>query len=116
MKSENRIQQECFMWHWNTYPQYRKLLFHVDNNSADGRQGKLKKQLGVVSGVSDLIFIWNNEVYFIEMKTETGTQDPEQVIFQKQIEAQGMIYMLCRNLKQFIRIIQAIKHGEIKGK
>ena len=54
-KSENRIQQECFMWHWNTYPEQRGLLFHIPNGGARSkREGRLFKDIGVFPGVADL--------------------------------------------------------------
>ena len=44
-KSENRIQQECYMWFHNTYPEYRGLLFAVPNGGARSAiEGKLFKQ------------------------------------------------------------------------
>jgi len=39
------------------------------------------------------------------MKTETGTQDKEQKVFQQQVEALGHIYIICRSFEQFQQII-----------
>lgn len=110
--NEGKIQAECFAWFWNTYPQYRKLLFHVpnENDRTDSNiiQGAIRKSLGVVSGVSDLLFLVARGGYHclcIEMKDEKGTQKPVQKEWQSIVEAQGYKYCLCRSLAQFKEII-----------
>ena len=109
---EGRIQAECFAWFWNTYPQYRKLLFHVpnENDRADSNiiQGAIRKSLGVVSGVADLLLLVASGGYHglcIEMKDEKGRQKPAQAEWQTIIEAQGYRYVICRSLEQFKIII-----------
>ncbi len=105
---EGRIQAECFAWFWNTYPQYRKLLFHVpnENDRADSNiiQGAIRKSLGVVSGVADLLLLVASGGYHglcIEMKDEKGRQKPAQAEWQAIVEAQGYKYIICRSLEQF---------------
>lgn len=109
---EGRIQAECFAWFWNTYPQYRKLLFHVpnENDRADSNiiQGAIRKSLGVVSGVADLLFLVARGGFHglcIEMKDEKGRQKPAQAEWQAIVEAQGYKYVICRSLEQFKIII-----------
>lgn len=109
---EGRIQAECFAWFWNTYPQYRKLLFHVpnENDRADSNiiQGAIRKSLGVVSGVADLLLLIPSGRYHglcIEMKDERGRQKPVQAEWQVIVEAQGYKYVICRSLEQFKIII-----------
>lgn len=110
---EGRIQAECFAWFWNTYPQYRKLLFHVpnENDRADSNiiQGAIRKSLGVVSGVADLLLLVASGGYHglcIEMKDEKGRQKPAQAEWQAIVEAQGYKYVICRSLEQFKIIIR----------
>lgn len=110
---EGRIQAECFAWFWNTYPQYRKLLFHVpnENDRADSNiiQGAIRKSLGVVSGVADLLLLVPSGRYHglcIEMKDEKGRQKPAQAEWQAIVEAQGYKYVICRSLEQFKIIIK----------
>lgn len=69
MQSEARIQQECVVWFWNKYPEYRGLLFEVNNNSEIPRKwitAKLyellsdftvKKLRSIISGISKAIAI-----------------------------------------------------------
>lgn len=50
-----------------------------------------------VHGVSDLIALKNGKCLFIEVKSKTGKQRPDQEIFQADVEAQGFDYYLVRN-------------------
>lgn len=110
--NEGKIQAECYAWFWNNYPQYRKLLFHIpnENDRSDSNiiQGAIRKSLGVVAGVSDLILLVPRGLYHglcIEMKDEKGTQKPAQKEWQTLVEAQGYKYCLCRSLAQFKNVI-----------
>ncbi len=110
--NEGKIQAECFTWFWNDYPQYRKLLFHIpnENDRSDSNiiQGAIRKSLGVVAGVSDLILLVPRGLYHglcIEMKDENGSQKPAQKEWQALVEAQGYKYCLCRSLAQFKNVI-----------
>ena len=110
--NEGRIQAECFAWFWNTFPQYRKLLFHVpnENDRADSNpiQGAIRKSLGVVSGVADFVCLiprGRHGALLIEMKDEKGEQKPAQKEWQAIVEAQGYRYEVCRSLEQFKSII-----------
>ena len=109
IKSEERIQQECYNWFHNTYPNLRGLLFHVPNGGArSSREGSMLKKVGVVPGVSDLIFLYRGQAYFIEMKNEYGKQSTKQFVWQKKVEAQNFKYFICRTLESFIELIELI--------
>ena len=110
--NEGIIQAECFAWFHNTFPQYRGCLFHCpnENDRADSNpiQGAIRKSLGVVSGVSDLICLIKRGGYgalLIEMKDEDGQQRKSQREWQLIVESQGYKYCLCRSLAQFKDII-----------
>lgn len=110
--NEGRIQAECFAWFWNEFPQYRRLLFHVpnENDRADSNpiQGAMRKSLGVVAGVSDLILLLNrggHGALLIEMKDEHGAQNTAQKEWQRLVEAHGYLYRVCRNLEEFKKIV-----------
>lgn len=105
---EGKIQAECFSWFWNSFPQYRRLLFHVpnENDRADSNiiQGAIRKSLGVVAGVADLLFLVARGGYHglcIEMKDDHGAQKPAQKEWQGLVEEQGYRYVICRNLESF---------------
>ena len=105
---EERMQSECFRWFWNEYPSLRRMLFHVDNNSWNQIIGARKKALGVVAGVSDMIFIVESAVWFLEAKTEDGVQSQEQIDFMEKVMMRGHQYRIFRNLQQFKDIIWSI--------
>ena len=109
---EGRIQAECFAWFWNEFPQFRKTLFHVPNENeredSNMIQGAIRKSLGVVAGVADLLFLVARGGYHglcIEMKDEKGTQKPAQKEWQAVVEEQGFKYVICRSFLQFKKII-----------
>lgn len=111
--NEGKIQAECVAWFWNTYPQYRKLLFHIpnENDRADSNpiQGAIRKSLGVVPGVADLLLLISRggkHGLCLEMKDERGAQKPAQKEWQIIVEAQGYRYEICRSLRQFQEIIK----------
>ena len=73
-------------------------------------QGAIRKSLGVVSGVSDLIFLVARGRYHglcIEMKDEKGQQKPAQKEWQAIVEAQGFRYEICRSFGQFQQIMKS---------
>lgn len=110
-QEEHNIQSACVRWFNLQWPEYRGLLFAVPNGGARSKAtaGKLKAE-GVVAGVADLILlvtrIKNYEPMIhalcIEMKTEKGRQSPEQMEWQRKVEAQGYRYAVCRSLDEFM--------------
>lgn len=108
-ESEDRLQQKCFVWFWNTYPHLRKLLFAVPNGGArSSREGALLKETGVVAGVSDLILLYNERAYCFELKTIIGKQSDKQEDWQKIVSTQNIPYYIIRNLELFQSIIKNI--------
>ena len=71
--TEDRLQQECFIWHSNTYPNKRGLLYHNFNNPRNAIQGAKLKTMGLVSGVADLTLLHKTKTYFFELKTSNRT-------------------------------------------
>ena len=63
---------------------------------------KHHKEMGWTKGQPDLIFIRDGRVFFVEMKTGTGRQSPEQKEFQRQIEAAGQEYLVWRSLQDAV--------------
>lgn len=116
---EALIQKECFVWFWNEYPQYRRLLFHVENEatitgyeSVTQRKirGARRKMMGVVEGVSDLVGLIPNKNYHgfcVEFKTATGRQSEAQKLWQEKVEAVGYFYFVPRSLDEFKNEITA---------
>ena len=107
--SEDALQQLCYMWFHNTYPQYRGLLFHVPNGgSRNAREGKKFKQIGVVAGVADLLFLFNGKCYCLELKTEVGRQSKKQQDWQDLVERNDFNYFVIRDVDTFKNYIKTI--------
>jgi len=104
---EYRIQCACVRWFRLQYPKLRSVLFAVPNG---GSRNKIEagnmKQEGVTPGVADLILLKSNRFYgalCIEMKTSAGRQSGLQKAWQREAEANGAKYVICRSLEEFMR-------------
>jgi len=60
-----------------------------------------RKAVGLISGVSDCLFIWRGSLYCFEFKTEIGRQSQAQIEWQGKVNQQGINYYLIRSLEQF---------------
>lgn len=102
---EEAIQIACVEWFRAAHREY--LCFAVGNG---GSRNKLEainlKRSGVLAGVSDLIIVANKAVLFVEMKTKTGRQQPNQKKFQQNVERLGFEYKICRSLQEFKLIVE----------
>lgn len=67
----------------------------------------LKKE-GATAGVSDLIILTKGKCYFVEIKTKTGRQNPEQKIFQQAVELLGFEYQIWRSLADAEKFVKGI--------
>jgi len=108
-KAEERIQQEIFMWYWNTrcLPIHnpREIIYHIPN---EGKNNGQLTAIGLYPGAADLVFTLNGKHYYCEVKDDKGTQSPNQKKFQKHIEHCGHQYHVVRSLEQFQTLIRAI--------
>jgi hypothetical protein len=101
-RSEASIQQECFMWHWNTRPEERGRLFHVYNNGKNSEHGAVLKGMGTVSGVADLCYLMpGGRCGYIEMKAPGGRQSRSQKEWQAMVEGLGFKYLIATSLDEF---------------
>jgi len=107
-QSEDAFQQQCRIWFHNAYPEFRGLLFHVRNNSASKRDGAYWKELGVVPGVADLLFLYGGNVYCIELKTPHGYQSPAQIKWEKLVVSQRISYSIVNSIELFKSTIKKI--------
>lgn len=117
---ESRTQIACVSWFNQQYPKY--VLFAIPNGGERVRTEiktktgtkkvpleaiRMKKE-GVRPGVGDLFLMCPGKGYhglFIEMKTEKGTQSPEQKDFQELAMKYGYKYTVCRTLEGFMRAV-----------
>jgi len=106
--SEEKLQQDIFIWYSNTYPNKRGLLYHNFNNPRNAIQGAKLKTLGLVSGVADLTLLHEGKAYFFELKTATGKQSKRQKEWSKQVTANNFYYKIIRSLDEFKREVTYI--------
>ena len=107
--SEDQLQAHCHTWHWNTYPTERGRLFMVHNTPRNKIDGARLKAMGMVAGVSDMIYLrYDRAPLCLEFKTEVGRQSPEQVRWQQVAESLGCEYRIIRSFDEFK---EAIRNG-----
>ncbi len=99
--TELQLQSMCCTWFWNILIGERQMLHANDNNSYNKIEGARKKALGVVRGISDLEFIDDGKVWFIELKLPGEKQLPEQIEFQKKVEERGHNYIIIYSFEEF---------------
>lgn len=61
---------------------------------------------GYTKGQPDLIVLINGKVLFIECKSDTGKQSPEQKIIQEKITQQGFEYVIFRDVNDAIKWLE----------
>ena len=103
--SEIKLQQQCFLWHWNSKPEERGLLFMNYNNPKNALHGAILKGLGLVAGVADMTYLSPRGVIFLELKFGDGKQSAAQIEWQQKVEAAGYRYEVVRDFEEFKKII-----------
>lgn len=99
-KTEAKIQQDIVMYVRNELRVGK--IFSVPNESESKRDTINKKKTGLLSGVSDLIWIVPNETIYVEVKTLKGVQSPAQKRFELDVLSLGQKYWLVRSKDDFI--------------
>lgn len=108
-KTEARIQQEAQMWFHNTFPERRGMLFEINNNSQNAREGMEHRCMGRVRGVSDMcLLVPGGRVVFVEFKTETGRQSEYQQNWEALVTRNGFRYVIIRSVVEFQKLVSAV--------
>lgn len=126
-QDENYLQNQAYIFLNNNYGLKHhnpRLLFYSVANEIGasvaysiGNTKKIKDTLsrtmakfkltGFKKGVADVHLCFpNGKLVYIEFKTATGTQRPEQKEFQQQVEALGFKYYIVRSLEEFKSIVK----------
>lgn len=112
--TESKLQSECHLWAWNTYPHLRRKFFAIPNSAKrTAIEGSQMKATGTVKGTADYILTNDGDYLFIEFKTDTGKQSPEQKKFQ---EVHSSRYVIIRTKEDFICRFQKFYFGLQNGK
>lgn len=100
--SEAQIQKTIIEWlQWNKIFHYRQNSggFLKEYTRKNGSPGKSMVRFGR-PGSTDILCVKHGIYIGIEVKSKTGKQDPDQVIFQKDLERAGGIYLLVRSSEE----------------
>jgi hypothetical protein len=104
--TESKLQQQCFMWHWNTHPDERGRLWMQYNNPKNRAHGAVLKGMGLVAGVSDLAYLKSDgTMLFIELKLPGQKQGPKQIWWEQLVTKTGAEYKVINNLEAFKKLI-----------
>lgn len=104
-KSEGRIQQEIVKDFRNKYclkhHNPKCLIFSVPNERSNAKEQGRMIATGLYSGVSDLIVVIPDHVFFVEVKDEIGKQSDKQLNFESTVNDLGFKYIVVRSKKEF---------------
>lgn len=103
--SEIQLQSLAFKNLWNNRPELRGRVFAINQNAHNRIKGAMNRSLGVMPGVSDMAYLVNGSVVWIEWKTETGRQSPDQKAFEQMVTRLGMRYFIVRSEAEFLEVI-----------
>lgn len=107
--TEARLQQECYMWHYNEYPMQRGLFFRIKNEGLNNISGARDKAMGLVAGVADMcLLLPNGRACFIEFKSDKGRQSDKQKHFESIVKMRGCEYFVVNSKEKFIFICQEV--------
>lgn len=115
--SHDRVQQECWMYLWNTYSQTRRTLWHTPNeqrpikgesHTSFMRRISQAKAAGVLEGVWDLVWYWKGTLHIFDVKLDGDYIKPAQKQFRDAIVAQGGAWYEINNVDQFKKIVDGI--------
>jgi hypothetical protein len=109
INNEDQLTAACFRWHWDNYPDQRRLLLHVPNGGTRSKiEASKLKSMGVTPGVADFIYLATGKAIFIELKFESGTQRSSQKKWQELVESLNYEYFLVTSFENFKYLIQCL--------
>ena len=109
--NEDKLQQSIYLWYQNTYviKDKRCMILSIPNGGLrDKATAITMKATGLYKGAADLLVVYRGWVGFVELKTETGTQSPEQRQFEVHCIEAGLPYKLVRCLAEFQQLILSL--------
>lgn len=93
--SEANVKKACFR-----YLQIKGYFWWPINNVGiwDAEKGIYRRSQTIRPGVSDAMMLTKGKLYALEFKGSTGQQSVAQKEFQRQVEANGGVYLLARSI------------------
>lgn len=100
--TEYKLQQICFLWFWNDFPEYRLTMFHIPNGGKrDPITAARMKSIGVIAGIPDMCWIFDGNVVFFEFKKPgVGVVS----------ENQTRVHIALKQQKANIYIVESFEH------
>jgi hypothetical protein len=111
MQTENKIQQQMFVWFQNNYSlkdNVKGIFASIPNDSKDAKEQMRKKATGMKVGHSDFNIYMNGKCYFFEVKTPIGVQSDSQKRFESEVKSLGFEYYIVRSLDEFKQKIKEL--------
>lgn len=106
---ERGLQYRCQQWLEKSGLWTRLLIFHVPNERMGGIGAIVHfKRMGVREGVADYLALQIGRVTAIELKHGDGKQRKGQETFQRDWEAAGGMYFICRTLEEFQGVVNGL--------
>lgn len=68
----------------------------------------MKKGSGCIAGISDLHYLFGGKLWCIELKLPGKKQSPDQKVYQRTVEKQGISYSVVYTLQEFKKLIHEI--------
>lgn len=96
--SEHDIQAVSVSWFKQTYKD--GVVASIPNEACHTRSYYFQAS-GMLPGAADLMVILRNKIAFFEFKTKYHYQSPQQLEFQRKVEANGFQYYVVRSLEEF---------------
>jgi len=112
--TEKQLQARLILTFGQKYPDYRELLFEVNNDTYSRNHAAARKAVGMVAGVSDLIFInpYSGKILGIELKASNSTHTAQHIHTQlswgAKITAAGGYYIISTNIEFIMKFINSI--------
>ena len=104
--NHNKLQAECFKWHWNNYPNSRRMMWMNLNNAPNAKLGAQYKALGMVAGVPDISFVSASGLFVgIEFKVGKDKQSEAQIDVQAKMSQRGAYYYIVSDFETFKEIV-----------
>jgi hypothetical protein len=115
MKAHDKLQSDCFLWFWNTFPEHRYLMHANIGNlttQISGTAGAIKmgqlKSIGLVKGILDLEFYYKGVLYVFDIKVGSDKLSKEQLSFIAKVEEHGGVALEVRSLEEFQNFIKKV--------
>jgi hypothetical protein len=106
---EEKLQQRCYTFFHNTYPNLRNCLWRVENERKRSTyQQSIAKSTGLTAGVADFNLLYKGHFYAIELKIPGNGQTQSQYDWQNAIRAQRGSYYVIYSLQEFKDLIRKI--------